>query len=405
MPRPRLAHAGALLLATFAALSLAACGKRGNPLPPIRLIPANTTDLTLLQRGNELTLDFAYPTATVAGTALPPLQSIEVFEVRQPVVLGKPLPTLTPRDFTGLAQSILTLRGPELANATSGDRLSVRIQMAGPLPSVPTAPPTAPTATPPTPTPAATPETAAAATAAEPAPSPAETASTPAGPKIELCTYAVKLTPEGGEPSAFSNLARLIPRQPPAPPAGVAVAATADGIELTWQAASPADAIQSYLVYRRPAVSRGWGKPIGSPAATATAYEDKTATYGQRYIYALSAAAQKDPLIESALSAEREISYEDRFAPPTPTGLVALGESGQARLRWEPSAATDVKGYLLYRRDPGGDWRAINEEAIPGVEFRDVGLVSGLTYEYRLLAVDQVGNQGAPCEPVSVLVR
>ena len=34
--------------------AVAACGKKGNPLPPLRVIPNATTDLAVAQRGNQV---------------------------------------------------------------------------------------------------------------------------------------------------------------------------------------------------------------------------------------------------------------------------------------------------------------------------------------------------------------
>src|SRR5690606_11460850 len=61
--------------------ALAACGKKGDPRPPILLVPAPTTDLTVTQRGDQLLLELAYPQTTAAGTPLPGLGGVTVWEL------------------------------------------------------------------------------------------------------------------------------------------------------------------------------------------------------------------------------------------------------------------------------------------------------------------------------------
>ena len=54
-----------LALLVLAALPMAACGKKGDPMPAPRTIPQAATDLKVRQRGLEVVVEFAYPKATV----------------------------------------------------------------------------------------------------------------------------------------------------------------------------------------------------------------------------------------------------------------------------------------------------------------------------------------------------
>ena len=127
-------------------------------------------------------------------------------------------------------------------------------------------------------------------------------------------------------------------------------------------------------------------------------------TYGRRYIYALTAIGTRAPLSESALSAEREIDYQDRFAPLPPAELSALGSVGEVRLVWPASPDADVAGYVIERADPDADFHRVNAEPVAGLEFTDRGLASGFTFRYRVAAIDKSGNLGPPCEPVATRV-
>ena len=52
------------------ALALAACGKRGDPLPPLPVTPQAVTSLKLAQRGDTLEITYTTPRATTGGARL-----------------------------------------------------------------------------------------------------------------------------------------------------------------------------------------------------------------------------------------------------------------------------------------------------------------------------------------------
>ena len=66
-PCSRLALLAAVLLLPLAAVG---CGKKGDPMPPPKIVPAPTKELTLAQRGLEVRLELPYPKTTAAGLAL-----------------------------------------------------------------------------------------------------------------------------------------------------------------------------------------------------------------------------------------------------------------------------------------------------------------------------------------------
>jgi predicted small lipoprotein YifL len=364
--------------------AVAACGKKGNPLPPMRVIPNGTTDLAVAQRGNQLVLRFAYPQTTTAGAKLPGLSAVEVAAMTRQVPGTGDLPIVDAREFTAAGRPVATLSGAELQSAIEGGQVVVRL----PLPVVP--PPTAP------PTPAPSPSPAAPGTTPTPAATP------PAAPRT-LYVYAVRTTAEGGETSAWSNLARLVPLPAPPPPTNLAVEPRAGGIALSWRDEAPG--VAGFAVYRRPAVSRTYGEPLAMPAATAREYLDTTARYGERYIYTVTALGATEPRVESGFGEESEIGYEDRFAPAPPQDLVALPQQGAVSVVWQASADGDAVGYLVYRQDPRADWRKLTAEPIADLKFADSGLTPELLFRYRVTAVDAAGNEGPPTPVVEARPR
>lgn len=363
-----------------------ACGKKGPPQPPIRLIPAPGKDLAAQQQGGDVLLRVKYPSTAVNGMALPGLAAVEVWRMSRPAPESGEVPTLGDTEFKAAARKALTLSGGELESAVAGDRLLVRTALPE---TVRLAEPVAPSE-------------------AEEAPEPAEPgeAGEPsmAGTPAEALGYAVVFVSTENERSEFSNVVALVPREPPPPPGGLAVEGRPRGVEVSWE--SPEEGVAGFRVYRRAAEQRAYSTPIGEVKAEDAKFLDLGARFGQRYIYSVTAVSAAEPPVESATTAEREIDYRDRFPPPPPTALVALPEPGRVRLRWRASPAPDLAGYHVYRLDPGAqDRRRLTSEPIETLEFLDSGLAPGRTYAYRLTAVDMEGNEGVPGEEVEVQVR
>jgi hypothetical protein len=69
-PRPKKAFHGVLLPAALSAAVLGACGKKSDPLPPLRPTPQPVTGLTLSQVGDRVHLALVAPRAGTDGTRL-----------------------------------------------------------------------------------------------------------------------------------------------------------------------------------------------------------------------------------------------------------------------------------------------------------------------------------------------
>src|SRR5437660_7219153 len=66
-------------------LILVACGKRGDPHPPIPIIPKATTDLVVAQRGSKVLLSWSYPAMTTAGKGLTNIRRVTVYRTVEPL--------------------------------------------------------------------------------------------------------------------------------------------------------------------------------------------------------------------------------------------------------------------------------------------------------------------------------
>jgi hypothetical protein len=359
-------------IVVFALLAAAlGCGKQGPPLPPLRNVPAPVKDLTVVQQGPQLLLSFTYPAVTPAGTALGGISAVEIWSVGRPAPDGKANP-LDVKEFGPVAKPVQKIAGADLTSATSGSRIDISLPL----------PPTTTTAPAPTATPA-------------PPPVPGTTPAAPAGPTPLAAYFAVRTFGKEGDRSDFSNIVSVVPKTPPAAPQQVTATARGDGILVEWTPV--AGTVVGYNVYRRGSTERANAKPVHTTGPTEKSWLDNTAKFGQGYIYSVTALSQIQPPIESAIAAEREVRYVDRFPPPAPTELVALAEAGRVRLVWRPSEAEDVAGYIVYRRvDETGKFERVTPQPAVAAEYVDTAVAAGKTYVYRVTAVDQTGNESGP---------
>lgn len=387
-----------------------ACGRKEPPKPPPSKIPAPISDLEIQQRGQEVILTMSYPSVTLGGLPIDELEALEIWKVsrilstfvestdqgleteaaeeegtesEEPVVeepaaeepeaslfslpstvVGdneeeqqkESLIEVRGKDFAAIAVLVHRQEGSQLDSAVVGNQLFVKI----PLEEV-----------------------------------------TQRGDEEEILVFGARTLVDKQRASPFSNLVKLYPRTPPPAPTNLTVEATPDGVQIDWEIIE--DAI-GYRVYRRNAKVRDYAEPLYKAREDLGSYLDRSAVFGERYIYTVTSVGNLEPPVESAVAAEHEVDYKDRFPPTTPTEVVALPETGRVRLLWQPSSSADTQGYWIYRQDPGASFRAVNAELIVGSEYLDIDLASGLTYRYYILAVDTEGNLSTPSEEIAVRV-
>ena len=351
-----IAVAGLLILA-------AGCGKKGDPKPPVRVIPAPVQDLRIHQQGTDFILRFSYPKTTVSGGPLTGVNRIELLTATFPAPAeGFPV-EVEPRRFAAAAEVRRILSPADLSAASSGDRVFLRL------------------------------------------PVPQEDDGSWA------YYFGVRTLASNGEISGLSNLAGMAASTPPEPPQDLAVIPGPDGLRVRWRAPAgaedppPGDPADSFNVYRRDARSRAYTQPGRPVAAGETELMDRSARYGRRYIYTVTTVSRRDPVVESRLSAETEVFYQDRFAADPPASLVALPELGQVRLRWDPSPSRDATSYHVYRRQGAdGDFRRLTRVSTGDRDYVDATARSGRAYTYRVTTLDDLGNEGEPSEEVTVTV-
>jgi hypothetical protein len=385
------------LAALFLFIVVVACGKRGDPHPPVPIIPKATTDLLVAQRGPKVLLSWSYPSMTTAGKSLTGIRRVVVWRANEepPVTLAPPdlktplpgaidpakpqaiqlfskVPTLTPVQFLKLRTRVDSIEGANLPAATTGAHLTY-----------------------------------------EDTP----TLHTADGRPIRA-TYAV-VTEGTSASGAVSNLVTIVPLDVPTAPADLAAVARREGVVLTWTAPDTAISgakkppIAGYNIYRFPHghPADEFAVPINTSPVSKTTYTDNP-PYGPHDYFVTALAAAAAPRIESDPSSAVSATFKDLVAPPPPTGLTALVETAGVRLVWDPVDAPDLAGYKVYRTEGTGieQLRAIGTipltpvQLLTATNYRDTSVSHGISYYYEVVSVDKSGNESTRVKTDWVLV-
>ena len=395
-----------------------ACGKKGDPLPPLRPTPAAVTGLRVAQRGDQLEIRFTAPRASTDGARLPVLE-VELLVAdregdlpkvaltrRIKVAPGETVAESQPLPPPGTALRVAARaiakghqgRPGELVRLTVVPPLSpprglaagltaeaVSLSWEGDVPApLPTPVPT-PTPTPPPgpkPDPASGPPTS---------DSPVPAGVVGAVPSAPLTTPAPgePTPPPPGEPAEAPGE----PALPTASPEGKAPKAP------PTPKPAPKPFTPGFFIYRRAAGGR-FEAPLPGAAPERT-FLDPSPQPGESVCYEVRAVASAEPLVESAPSNEACIDVKDIKAPAAPTGLTALPRDDGVEISWSPSSEADLMGYRVYRVRRGGEYETIAEVTVPETVFLDPA-PAGRTLRYVVTALDKAGNESPASDPVEV---
>ena len=370
-------------------LVLAACGKRGDPRPPVPMIPQATSDLVVTQRAGTIVLSWGYPALTTAGRSLPAIRRIFVYrhsEQLQPalattaVVPPEPdvpeaitqfaaQPTLTAAQFAKVSERVGSIESADLAGATVGATLTFSDQ-----PSLQADP----------------------------------------GRPVRL-TYAVVTEGPDGR-SDFSNMVTIVPLAVAVAPANLTATAAADGVKLEWKAPETSviegtsPVIAGYNIYRGGVdLARPFGTPINEALVEGTTYTDVPA-YGEHQYRVTAVATTGPPRLESELSPPATVTFKDLIPPPPPASVSALVETAAVRLVWDAVEVPDLAGYRIQRAEGSGitQLREVGKfpltALITETNYRDPSVQPGISYRFEVTAFDKSGNESAPVSTGWVLV-
>ncbi|KAF0299363.1 Twitchin [Amphibalanus amphitrite] len=129
----------------------------------------------------------------------------------------------------------------------------------------------------------------------------------------------------------------------------------------------------------------------------------KGLTEGKRYMFRIRAENMyglSEPLSGKEVTAKNP--FEAPGAPSAPK-IVSYSPTG-VNLTWNPpedNGGNPVSGYIVERRDRGGQWIKCNNYPVPNTSFNVGHLSEGTRYEFRVIAVNDAGP-GKPSRAVRV---
>lgn len=335
------------------AVGVLACGKRGDPLPPLPKTPQAVSALRVAQRGAELEVSFLAPRLTTGGARLPVLD-VEVLRAD-----GE-------GDFERVATRVRHKTAP-------GERLVLHEPLPPPGTLVRVG--------------------ARAWHGREPS---------ALGPIVAMTVQAPPAAPEGLTASLKKegvllrfSLPQALLSPPPSPPPSPAPTPPSPAPSSASAIPPPPPGV---VIYRRDPKG-DYGSPISGDTVKTPFFEDRTVAAGEAWCYVVRTALSRDPLVESGNSAEACVTVKDVFAPEPPTGVSLLVLPDAVEVSWSPSPEGDLARYHVYRALGGTEPQRVGELLAEQRILRDTDLVRGRTYTYRVTAVDRDGNESGPSAP------
>jgi fibronectin type 3 domain-containing protein len=155
--------------------------------------------------------------------------------------------------------------------------------------------------------------------------------------------------------------------------------------------------IGGYRVYRRTLPDEDYDAPLNADPIPGTDFVDTTAPPGATVVYTVRATLPGKPKIEGVPAVEAGVDNRDVFPPAAPARLDVLPEAAAVRLLWDPVAAPDLAGYVVYRaeEDSAAPVR-LTEKPITDTFFIDTTVQPRHRYRYTVVAVDSAGNASPP---------
>jgi hypothetical protein len=242
--------------------------------------------------------------------------------------------------------------------------------------------------------------------------------------------YTVRTRVSRAKASADSNAVAMRVYPAPATVQDLRATLTETALVLDWSAAQEAGTASAgqaagFRIYRTEVDSTTAEAALFNPSqakliapaellaqTTAAEYRDTSFQFGHTYFYRVRGVAQFGAaIVESADSAPAVLTAKDIFPPAAPQGLEAVGvpatngTPASIELTWTINTEPDLAGYNVYRSEQAGmPGQKLNSELLLVPTFRDMSVVPGKSYFYRLRAVDQSGNESALSSTVEAQV-
>lgn len=349
-----------------AALLLAACGKKGPPRAPIRLLPSPAVNLAVRQIGEQVIITARLPRGRTDGS--PMEGSIDVLLMRMPSI-GSVRPGAVSnrylqRQFLDQSQMIASFSGVDLRRAAPGGRFLY---------------------------------------------ADAEPLVASRRGDAGRFMYSLLVIGADGKGSPLPVPVEIEVDEPPATPVDTRAQVGEGEVRLTWKVGDPGmearGEVARYNVYREvEGQARRPAQPLNPRPLSSNDFVDTTFSYGTHYLYTVRGVGMVfGPRRESSGSAVLRVLPLDRFPPAAPAGLAATVEGTVIRLYWFPNSEPDLGGYRIHRSrgtmsappdeegvepDLGESPEIIGEVTAADTSFTDETATPGVRYHYSVSAID-----------------
>ncbi len=130
--------------------------------------------------------------------------------------------------------------------------------------------------------------------------------------------------------------------------------------------------------------------PLNATPLTDFEFADARVEFGTERCYVVRTIAVADgDSVESEASLQTCVEFQDTFPPAAPGSLAAVGAGGTVSLIWEPNTEADLAGYLVLRGTaPGDTLQPLMTELLTETTYRDTTGSPGVAYFYAVVAVD-----------------
>jgi len=199
---------------------------------------------------------------------------------------------------------------------------------------------------------------------------------------------------------------------PPAAPQQVRAERDNRLISIVWEATRQLEdgrpgQVAGYNLYRSLTGAEEAQTPLNRELIMGPAAEDIPEAYDRTYYYTVRAVRRvQDTLIESRPSEEVVVRYMDITAPGAPQALTAIAREDGIMLKWMPKAEQDFAGFNLYRKGPSDTgFMRLNNQLITQSSWLDQTVQARKRYAYAVTAVDRSAqaNESPYSETVEIL--
>jgi predicted small lipoprotein YifL len=389
----------------IAIAALAGCGRKGPPLPPLRPAPDKVTEVSVRRLGSTAEIRFRVPSKNADSPTAVSVARIDVFAVTLPG--GAARPTIADLMMKAFIVGSIAVR-PELPpdaplpEPVAGAAIDTR-----PAPGdVATFKDTIPATTK---LPSDWPPSARRARGLPTAPSPPfDLLRGPVGPPPPARYYVLQPVSENGRPGVPIDVLAVPLTPAPRSPGAPDITYDETTLRIAWRSAI----LTTYRIYAADAKGvETTGVPLNIAVLTTGEFKAPV-VFGTEKCFVVRAV-----VTATAISVESDpasppacVKAVDTFPPAAPTGLSGApaneGATSAISLTWNPVDAPDLAGYIVLRSvAPDENMTQLSRAPVTLATYRDETVKAGVTYFYKVIAVDKANNPSAQSSRFEVTAR